>query len=322
MSVYKIAGELIIGSRLKRLSERFLSDVSKVYKSEKIPFETSYFPVFYLLDLYGTLKISDVAQELEITRSGASQMVNALEKKGLIRYDTDKEDKRIRTVSFTPCGADLLEEIKPVWTSIKNSYRAILEVGDNSRYFFQALEEIEENITRENLFARVSQDLGKKRMLKDIRFVPYNKSLESEYKELALSWLLENDFLQTQDTDYINQVEKTVESGRGAVEIAQTKERVSGAYYAALKDDAAEIKIFAVHGGSCDLQQALLKRLFATLEQKGIRSTTIRINKRLAPLIKLFRAAGFSFKRLEQNGCGETGVVLTRSDLIRSKQDG
>lgn len=101
MSVYKIAGELIVGSRLKRLSERFLSDVSKVYKSEQIPFETSYFPVFYLLDLYGTLKISDVARELEITRSGASQMVNALEKKGLVRYDADKEDKRVRTVSFT-----------------------------------------------------------------------------------------------------------------------------------------------------------------------------------------------------------------------------
>lgn len=214
MSVYKVAGELIVGSRLKRLSERFLSDVSKVYKSECIPFETSYFPVFYLLDLYGTLKISDVAQELEITRSGASQMVNALEKKGLVRYDTDTEDKRVRTVSFTPSGTALLKEIKPVWTSIKNSYREILEEGDNSRYFFQALEEIEENITRKNLFSRVSRDLDAKRILKDIRFTPFAPGLEAAYKELSLSWLLENDFFQAGDTGFINRTAETVESGR------------------------------------------------------------------------------------------------------------
>ena len=323
MSVYKIAGELIIGSRLKRLSERFLSDVSKVYKSFDIPFETSYFPVFYLLDIYGTIKISDVAHELEITRSGASQMVNALEKKGLIRYDTDKEDKRVRTISFTPCGTALLKEIKMVWTSIQNSYRTILEEGDNSRYFFQALEEIEENISRKTLFERVSQDLMRRRLLTDIRFFPYDMGLEAAYRELALSWLLDNDFFHSKDTDFINRVAQTVESGQAVVEVAAAQDRVSGAYYAALDGKAAEIKVFAVHGGSLDLdlQKALLKRLCDTLEKKGVRSASIRINRRQAPLIKLFRSAGFAFMGLEPNRNKETGVVLTRCLPQGSKKE-
>jgi len=315
MSVYKIAGELIVGSRLKRLSERFLSDVSKVYKAEQIPFETSHFPVFYLLDLYGTLKISDIAHELEITQSGASQMVNALEKKGLVRYDTDEGDKRVRTVSFTAGGTALLEEIKPIWTSIKNSYRALLEEGDNSRYFFQALEEIEENITRKTLFARVAQDLGVRRMLKDIRFIPYDPKLAAAYKELALSWLLDNDFYNAGDTDFINRIENAIQAGQGVVELSKSEERVSGAYYASLNGDTAQIKIFAVHESSLyqDLEKAMLTRLLDTLEKEGVRSADIRINRRQAPLIKLFRSKGFAFSGLEQNHNKETGVVLTQS---------
>ena len=70
MNAYQKAVELIVGSRLKRLSDRYLSDVAKVYKAHHIPFETAYFPVFYLLSRYTRLKVSDVARELAITQSG------------------------------------------------------------------------------------------------------------------------------------------------------------------------------------------------------------------------------------------------------------
>ena len=63
---------------MKRLSDKFLSDVFKVYKSEEIPFKTACFPVFFLLSYHGTLmKVSDVVRELEITQSGAGRMINS-----------------------------------------------------------------------------------------------------------------------------------------------------------------------------------------------------------------------------------------------------
>lgn len=138
MNAYKMAVELIVGSRLKRLSEKFLSDIAKVYKARNIPFETAYFPVFYLLSHHkGPIKVSDVARQLEITQSGASQMINSLVKKELVRYDRDQEDKRIRTLSFTPEGQALLAQVKPVWDAIRQSFRQVLDQGDNSRYFLK-----------------------------------------------------------------------------------------------------------------------------------------------------------------------------------------
>ena len=53
MSIYKKTGVLLFGTRLKRLSDKFLSDLSKIYKDEDIRFEAGWFPVFYLLDSHG-----------------------------------------------------------------------------------------------------------------------------------------------------------------------------------------------------------------------------------------------------------------------------
>lgn len=315
MQVYEMAGELIIGSRLKRLSEKFLSDVSKVYKSQGIPFETAYFPVFYLLNLHGTLTVSHVARELEITQSGASQMINSLVKKGLVRYDKDKDDKRIRIASFTPRGTLLLGQVEPVWESIGKCFRKILEEGDNSRYLFQALGEIEESIAKKNLFSRVSKDLEKKNLLKKVVFSPYDPILEKEYKALALSWLVENSFAKTNDTDFINKTGKMVEKGLGIVRLAKIENQVVGAFYLSkIGGDRAEILVFGVEDsrGHLDLAQLLLSRLLETMREEKINRVSIRLNRRLAPLIKLFRGAGFSLDCLEKNNDNETCFVLTK----------
>ena len=84
MAFYRNAGELIFGTRLKRISERFLMDVSKVYKHLDIPFETGWFPIFYLLRERENLSVTEIARELEVTHSAISQAVTVLEKKKLM----------------------------------------------------------------------------------------------------------------------------------------------------------------------------------------------------------------------------------------------
>ncbi len=315
MKVYEMAGELMIGSRLKRLSEKFLSDVSKVYKSEGIPFETAYFPVFYLLKLHGTLTVSHVARELEITQSGASQMINTLVKKGLVRYDKDKDDKRIRIASFTPRGVQLLGRVEPVWESIGTCFREILEEGDNSRYLFQAMGEIEESIAQKNLFSRVSKDLKKRQLLKKVVFFPYDPSLEEGYKALALSWLAENSFAGSNDTDFINKTDRMVETGRGILRLAKIENDVVAAFYLSkIGGNRAEILIFGVADSRrhLDLAQLLLSRLLETMKEEKITGVSIKLNRRLAPLIRLFRGAGFSLDSLAKSNENEIGFVLTK----------
>ena len=69
MSFYSEIGELILGTRLKRISERFLIDLSKIYKSRNIPFEPSWFSIFYLLDQNKQMSIGEIASKMDISQS-------------------------------------------------------------------------------------------------------------------------------------------------------------------------------------------------------------------------------------------------------------
>jgi len=83
MSIYENAGTLFLGTRLKRLSDQFLSDLSKIYQGAGICLTAG--SGFYLLDTREDVTISLIAKQLEITHSGASQMVTSLKKRGLLR---------------------------------------------------------------------------------------------------------------------------------------------------------------------------------------------------------------------------------------------
>ncbi|MCK5149194.1 MarR family transcriptional regulator, partial [bacterium] len=132
MSLYNRVGELIFGTRLKRLSERFLADVSQLYRELDIPFEYSWFPIFWLLDETGTMSVTEIARELEITHSAVSQMVTTLDKKGHIAFEVDENDRRRRLVCLTDSGQELLLQVRPVWRGMHRAMRMLLNEGAHS----------------------------------------------------------------------------------------------------------------------------------------------------------------------------------------------
>lgn len=134
-----------MGSRLKRLGERFLTEVARVYRTAGIDFEPSWFPVFFLLDREETVQISQFAEELVITQSGATQLIKGLEKKGLLEEIQAKgRDRRTKSVRFTSRGRELLEQVRPVWRALTLSMEALLAEGPNSKHFLPALAELED----------------------------------------------------------------------------------------------------------------------------------------------------------------------------------
>ena len=63
MGFYEETGILILGTRLKRLSERFLSEVGKIYEKLELDFEAAWFPVFFLIHKKGPLSITEIAEK-------------------------------------------------------------------------------------------------------------------------------------------------------------------------------------------------------------------------------------------------------------------
>ena len=213
MLVYSLAGELILGSRFKRLSDKYLSNVYRIYREQNIDFEPSWFSIFYLLDRYNQITITDISQMLDLTQSAISQMVSTLESKNLVKVEVHSRDKRVRVVSFTEKGKELLASVKPIWKLIKSKMREMLDEGDNSKYLLDALEEVEVSFERKPLADRVLESLREGGYF----FVKYQDDYYLPLKRILFDWMFN---FGAPDSSIVNSFKDTVERNRERILLA------------------------------------------------------------------------------------------------------
>ncbi len=213
MLVYSLAGELILGSRFKRLSDKYLSNVYRIYREQNIDFEPSWFSIFYLLDRYNQITITDISQMLDLTQSAISQMVSTLESKNLVKVEVHSRDKRVRVVSFTEKGKELLASVKPIWKLIKSKMREMLDEGDNSKYLLDALEEVELSFERKPLADRVLESLREGGYF----FVKYQDDYYLPLKRILFDWMFN---FGAPDSSIVNSFKDTVERNRERILLA------------------------------------------------------------------------------------------------------
>src|ERR1700679_3446089 len=118
MNLYQSLGYLVLGSRLRRLSDNFLSEINRAYQNEGIDFDASWFPVFYLLSKNDALSIKELSEQTEVSHPAASQLITNLKNKKLVTSATCSDDGRRQLVQLTDSGRALLASILPVWDAI------------------------------------------------------------------------------------------------------------------------------------------------------------------------------------------------------------
>src|SRR5258707_15298292 len=113
MNLYQSLGYLVLGSRLRRLSEGFLAEINRAYQAAGIDFDASWFPVFYLLSKNESLSIKELSDTTGESHPAASQLVTNLKRKKLLKTTTSSEDGRRKLVQLTKAENVLLERILP-----------------------------------------------------------------------------------------------------------------------------------------------------------------------------------------------------------------
>lgn len=315
MSFYSRAEELILGTRLKRLSDKFLMDIDRTYKRLNIPFEVSWFPIFYLLNERGSLSITEIALELEITHSAVSQMVSSIEKKKIVKFLDDKNDKRRRIISFTRQGQKLMLTLPPIWDAIKYGIQEMFSEGINSSHILSAIDEIEDSIRKESLFSRITREIDREQE-GNIKIISYTKSFMKIYKDFVFTWYLENQETDIENLDLINQPEKAVEQKGAVILLAKIHKECIGVI--ASESDlntAADIKFFVIaeEWRKMKIGSRLLNEMIKRLSEKGIKKITAVISRKHAPEIKILKEAGFTLHSIIKEGgisCKSTSMTM------------
>jgi len=154
---YEKLGQLILGSRLRKLSERLMLEMGNIYKSRNIEFEPGWFHIMYLLSENEKMSITQISEMLQVSHPSVIQVIGVLEKRDIVKISVDSNDKRKRMVELSDNGKSLLERIKPVWNEIDQMMIAFLSEGEYSRNILNAITEIEKNLDAKPLSERMDR---------------------------------------------------------------------------------------------------------------------------------------------------------------------
>jgi DNA-binding MarR family transcriptional regulator len=160
MNLYQSLGYLVLGSRLRRLSEAFLAEINRVYQKENIDFDASWFPVFYLLSKNEALSIKELSEQIEVSHPAASQLITNLKKRQLVTSATCNDDGRRQLVTLTDSGKKLLAQILPVWDAISTAMTKLVESDEAAQQLLPAITALENNFRQANLADAISQNLA------------------------------------------------------------------------------------------------------------------------------------------------------------------
>lgn len=321
MNFYQKTGELIIGSRLKRLSEKFLMEIAKIYDSLDIDFEISWFPIFFLLNENKELTVTEIAREMEITHSAVSQLITAMQKRGLVELNNPDNDKRKKIVSLTKDGHKLLKKVKPVWESIKRIYQKFLSEGQYSSYFLSSLSEIEDKLKNTEIKNLVLQDLEKTTTGIPVITEFRNEFLE-QYKAFLLEWVMEHEE-DSKEADLLSNPQFIVQDQKGSVFLAELNGKVIGAIVTKYQsENTAELLFLLVdeEWQNRKIGTLLLQETIQKLKANNFSKLSAAINKNKTKAVKVLRDSGFvleSMKTIKNEKDLDVTMLILENSLIQ-----
>lgn len=118
--VVKALGHLTLGTRLKRLGERLQAQTQAVLDGAGISVPASHFPVLAALDRLGPLSVGELTEAVGVTQPGVTRLLDKLESEGLVQSRQVQDDRRIRTISLSRSGQQLVARAKRIaWPMVE-----------------------------------------------------------------------------------------------------------------------------------------------------------------------------------------------------------
>ena len=289
-------GSLSLASRLKRLSDRLMSEVNHVYREMEIPLNVSYcyFPLLTLINRMGPQGITQASENLSVSHPAISKLANKMIKDGYLIKKPHPSDKRASQLSLTKKSQLLIAQATPVWDALKKKLDEIESL--HSTPLSTAITQFETSLKVRNFSHAVLQELKKTK--KNVEIINWDIKYKNEFKTLNLHWL-NNEFdgcLTANDQQALNNPEQYYLARGGYLFFAKQNQQVVGTLalrYA--EDNSYEISKMAV---SPEFQGQGIGRLLlltALNKARDLHATRVWLesNSKLLRAITLYQHFGF-----------------------------
>lgn len=154
--VVRALGYLCLGSRLKRIAEQLQAGTQLILSQLDSPVAAGQYPMLAALDRLGPLTVGEMAQAVGLSQPGVTRSLSQLAEFGLLDIKPSPSDGRIRVVSLTPPGRDLVARGKAgAWAEVETAVADLC--GGLEGPLLDQLSAIEDRLAANPLHKRASK---------------------------------------------------------------------------------------------------------------------------------------------------------------------
>ena len=160
--IVKRKGYLTLGSRLRRIGERLQAETQRVMDRHNVPIQANQYPLLGALDENGPISVNELAEALGVSQPGVTRNIGQLEKQGIVAVAHGRNDRRIRVVSLTETGRDIVRRGRSqVWPLLESCIADIM--SDASGPLLEQLDHLENGLGEASFLKRIAELEGKGR---------------------------------------------------------------------------------------------------------------------------------------------------------------
>lgn len=185
-TIYDELGRIALGSRIRRLGDRLTEENSAVYARYGSTLEPRWFPVFYALSQQDGQTTNGLAERIGQTHASVSQVLNQMQKKGLVEIEKQPHDARCSHVSLTEAGRALLPPLTEQLTDLDTAMQQLH--AESQHNLLEAITEFEFLLDQQSLFERV-RAARKQRESEQVRIVDYDATYHDAFRQLNYEWI-------------------------------------------------------------------------------------------------------------------------------------
>ena len=293
MDFIRQLGPLALGSRLKNLSDLLMKEMSAIYRQLGVEFEPRWFTIFQVILQQDNVAVTEIADVLRLTHPAVVQVVNILERKGLVATRQDPQDRRRRLVTLTEKGRSQGNQLKPLWEDVRQATQKLLSETDPS--LLPALDSLEQALERKSSYRRIREHT-RRRLEGELELVDFNDTHAAAFHDINSEWLEEQLEITPHDQRILDHPRREILDRGGRIFMLLLQGTPVGTCaLMPLAEEVAEITKYAVLRSQrgLGLGGLLLERVLATARGSGFREILLLSHSLLERATRLYREFGF-----------------------------
>lgn len=300
-------GEVALGSRLKRLSDRLYSDASSIYQYFNLPIQPKWFAFLNLLNKHDKIEIVEASKRLGLSQPALSQYAKQLADAQIVEIVIAKNDNRKRQVVLSEYGKVVLQSVAPTWECVELAAKQLSRALEND--FYQSICKFEKALEEATLLERTRQIAQLRFQDQTIEFIPFSDSLAHYFKTINSQWIDDMFKLENIDLQVLNSPKEHIIDKGGHIWFAKHPQFGIIGTCALLKSGKDEYELTKMgvlkHVRGLKAGQKLLNFVISQIDTLPIKKLYLLTNKKCEAAIHLYEKIGFEHSKevMRDYGC-------------------